>query len=214
MADNTEQQATPAQAAPTQAQPAQPAVPQVDNSEPAWLPARLARAQEAAQKELLAKLGIDDAEKAKAFIKAGQDAENERKTLAEKLAEQAAQLTTTKTQADKLSAVVALQAASQLSTLSPEQQAAVKAIAGEDPAEQLRTVIALAPTWAAKAAAQAVTPVVPAPAPASTSPAPAAPPGVSPGSPPDHKAVYQQLLNANPISAARYAAAHPSVFSD
>lgn len=213
-------QGTPAPAVAPAQPPAQPVTPApaaaaTEPAEPTWLPARLTRAEEAARTKLLTELGIDDPAKAKAFIDAGRAAENEKKTLAEKLAEQATALTTTKAQADKYSSIIALQATAQMGSLTVEQQAAVKAIAGDDPAEQLRTVIALAPTWAASAAkaAPVTTPAAPVAPPASTTPAPSAPAASgSTTSPPDHKAVHQQLLTTNPFAAAEYAARNPSVF--
>jgi hypothetical protein len=195
-------QETPAPA--PQAQP-QAAVTPATEADPAWLPGRLERAQEAGKKAILAELGIEDPEKAKAFIKAGQEAEDQKKSLADKLAEQATEAEKLRGREARLSGIVSAQAQAQMSALSDEQRAAVKAIAGDDPGEQLRAVTALAPTWKV----QSAQPV----APATTSPPPAAPPGTSAGSPPDHKAVHQRLLETNPIAAARYAEANPSVFS-
>lgn len=200
-------------AAPAATPPASPAATPraAPVGDPDWLPARLDRAKESAKAELLQSLGITDPAKAKAFIDAGIAAENDKKTLAEKLAEQTAQFTTTKAEAEQLRAVVALQANAQLSTLTAEQQAAVKAIAGDDPASQLRAVVALAPTWAAKVSTEpAPKPVTP---PATTTPAPSAPAGAT-TSPTDHKAVFKQLESTNPFAAAQYAQKHPSVWSD
>jgi hypothetical protein len=81
-----------------------------------------------------------------------------------------------------------------LGVLTAEQQAAVKAIAGEDPAKQLQAITALGPTWSS----------TPAPAaPANTAPPPG-PPGAEPHSPPDHRAVYESERAKNPFAAAAY----------
>lgn len=78
-------------------------------------------------------------------------------------------------------------ATAQLSALTAEQQAAVKAIAGEDPALQLKTITALTPTWklatppgTAPGTAPVTPPAKPIAPPAQSAPnaPPPAPPGV------------------------------------
>jgi hypothetical protein len=196
----------PAATPPAAATPAPPA--KDPDEQAAWLKGRLEQARTAANKALLAELGVDDAAKAKAFIEAGLAAENEKKSLAEKLAEQATALTTTKAQAEKYSGIIAQQASAQMSALSAEQQAAVKAIAGEDPAEQLRAVIALAPTWKAAPVTETPGQKPAASPPASTAATVGGPPPAGSTSPPDHKAEFEKLQQTNPVAAARYARAH------
>jgi hypothetical protein len=95
-----------------------------------------------------------------------------------------------------------------MAVLKPEQQEAVKKLAQEDPAQQLKAIAALAPTWSAAEAAQQQANQS-APAPANTAPAANnAPPAADPNSPPDHKANYQQLRGENPFKAAVYGQTH------
>lgn len=165
---------------------------------------RLTRARETERKELLASLGVDDLEKAKAAIAAANKAENDQKSAETRLAETTTQLSTIKTEAEHLKAVATEWAARQMMGLSPEQQAAVKSIAGDDPAAQLKTITALAPTWAAKGAPVAPAATTPA---GGTAPAPTAPTSVT-TSPTDHKAVHAALQASNPFAAANYAMQH------
>jgi hypothetical protein len=89
--------------------------------------------------------------------------------------------------------------------LTPEQQAAVKALAKDDPAEQLRTITALQPTWATQVAAPAAKP--PATPASGTAPSHTAP-DATVISQSDHKAVHAALLKSNPFAAAQYATEH------
>lgn len=207
--------ATPAAAAaPAQAAPAakvEPTKPASGTDEPHWLKPRL----EQAKASVLRELGVDDVEAAKkalADAKAKADAE---KTAAEKAAEYKAKLDTEAAEKARLAATVAEHAARMLMGLTAEQQKAVKDIAGDDAAAQLRAIGALQPTWAAQRATQAAEAAAAAPAavaPATTSPAPSAPNGAV-TSPPDHRAIYVELRRSNPFAAAAYAEQHPEAYA-
>lgn len=201
----------------TSAQPAAPPAPvaapsaPASNEDPHWLKPRL----EQAKASVLRELGVDDVEAAKkalADAKAKADAE---KTAAEKAAEYKAKLDTEAAEKARLAATVAEHAARMLMGLTAEQQKAVKDIAGDDAAAQLRAIGALQPTWAAQRATQAAEAAAAAPAavaPATTSPAPSAPNGAV-TSPPDHRAIYVELRRSNPFAAAAYAEQHPEAYA-
>lgn len=192
---------------------AAPAAPVVDENPP-WLKGRLEQARAGA----LADLGITDPAKAKEAIAAAKKAEDDAKSAAEKLGEANKALEAEKARAGSYEAVIKERAASELGTLTADQQIAVRKIAPDtNPAAQLSAITALAPTW--KTVAAAVVPAaVPGTAPAAaTSPAVAqpantAPAGGSPppaaGSPPDHKAEYQRLKAVNHIAAGAYMLEH------
>lgn len=203
---------------------AAPAAPEAPKSAPAasggehdvsWLKPRLEQAKASVLKELGVE-NIDDAKKAFAELKAKQDAA---RSDAEKAADFKTKFEAQQAENKKLADAVAEYAGRQMLGLSPEQQAAVKAIAGDDAAQQIKAITALAPTWAAKRAADSATALqtsgtaVPPPVvPATTSPAPSAPSGTV-TSPPDHRAVYVELRSTNPFAAAAYAEAHPEAYA-
>ena len=201
---------TSAQPAATAAPVAAPSAP-ASNEDPHWLKPRL----EQAKASVLRELGVDDVEAAKkalAEAKAKADAE---KTAAEKAAEYKAKFDTEAAEKARLAATVAEHAARMLMGLTAEQQKAVKDIAGDDAAAQLRAIGALQPTWAAQRATQAAEAAAAAPAavaPATTSPAPSAPNGAV-TSPPDHRAIYVELRRSNPFAAAAYAEQHPEAYA-
>ena len=119
-----------------------------DSGEPSWLAERLSREN----RSLLKKAGFDtleDAQAAAAALKAQKEAE---KTAADKAAEALQRAAAAESNSKALSDVVAEYAARQMVGLTPEQKAAVVAVAGEDPAKQLKAISALQPTWAAPAA--------------------------------------------------------------
>jgi hypothetical protein len=184
------------------------AVPQpVDESQP-WFKERLARAEEQGAAKRLAELGIKDPAKAKADLDAAEKAREEAKSVAEKLTDTASKLTRTETELEHERAINKEWATRQMMALTPEQQEAVKAIAGENHAKQLQAITALAPTWAKQTTEPTATKPLQPPTPASgTAPPPSAPPGtvVSPANP---KEVHAALLKTNPFAAADYGLAH------
>jgi hypothetical protein len=186
----------------TPAAPVAPAPPAVQpEGEPKWLPERLDRERRAALKAA----GFENVDEAKA-AKAELDAKrNAQKTAEQKAAETQAKLDAEAQRAASLLGVVGEWAGRQMLGLTAEQQTAVKAIAGDDPAAQLKAITALQPTWnradptppvAAPPATLATTvPTVGAPTPATVSE-------------PNHKAQYEALKAVNPFAAAQYMTAH------
>jgi hypothetical protein len=162
-----------------------------------------------ARTRLLQELGVTDVDAAKAAIKAAADAVESQKSAAQKLGETLAERNTLKTEAERLRGVTSEWAARQMMGLSPEQQAAVKAIAGDDAAAQLKAITALAPTWAKAPAGSpvAVAPVQPAPPASGTAPPPTAPTSgsVSQQTPVE---IHAGLVKTNPFTAAEYAVAN------
>jgi hypothetical protein len=169
--------------APAPVQPAAAAPPVAPTSDPGWLKARLDSAKASGDREATAR------------YQAELDV-----------------LRATKTRADQLEAAVTSRATREMGTLNTAQQAAVKAIAGDDPARQLQTIDALAPTWAAAPAApvtpRATPPAPPIPAPANSGPANPAPPAPNPNPQSNVLATYQELEQRNPMLAANYYLAH------
>ena len=170
--------------------------------DPHWLKPRLESAQKAAEKAVLERLGVTDVEAASKAIAAANAAAEANKTAAEKAAELQQQLNASKTEAERLTATTREYAARMLGVLTAEQQAAVKAIAGEDAAKQLQAISALGPTWAKQEPAKPV------------NTAPVGGPPSDPTSPPDHRSHYESLKSTgNPFERAAYGLAHPEVFN-
>lgn len=181
---------------PAAALPAKPAAPAAD--EPAWLPARLERERAKVLKDLGAE-SLDDAKKAVEKSKAVDEAQ---KSDAQKRGELETTLKAERAEKQELSAALASYAKSQMGTLTDAQRNAVSALAGDDHAKQLKAIDALRSTWTGAAATAAI-PV--STASKDTAPAAGAPKEVTPGAPPDVKAVHAQLKATNPIVAARFA---------
>lgn len=212
-------------AAPPPAAPAVAATPPAASTgaappadEPNWFKPRVEQAKRSGANEILGKLGVKDADEAKALIDKAKAAEEAAKTELQKANEKATSLASQAARAVEYEGVIKRRADIELGQLTEAQKTAVAAIAGEDPAKTLATIDALKPTWAAQsapapAAAPAPTPTAAAPPaapaapaatpPATTSPPPTAPP-VNPTSPPDYKAEYAALKAKNPHAAAVY----------
>ncbi len=173
-----------------------PAAAPPDDQKPSWLDARLERERAKVLKDLGVE-SLDDAKKAFADLNAKREAE---KSSAQKAAELEASLKTTKAEKDSMAEALGLYAKSRLGALSEAQRNAVVAVAGDDPAKQLKTIEALVSTWANAAA-----PAAPA-VPKDTAPTQAAPKDSGTVSPADPKAIYTELAKTNPILAARYRA--------
>ncbi len=212
--------AQPAPASPPAAAPAPapaPATPPAPEQEPGWIKERLERAKGAAEKALLDQLGVTDPAAAKAAIEAARAAEEANKTAEQRAADAAAKLTQTEADRNRLNTVATEHAGRMMGVLTEEQQNAVKAIAGDDPAAQLNAIGVLGPTWAKQAdaaAAAAAEATRVAAAAAGTAPAAPQPGGGAPGSPPDTTATYTAMKAKNPFAAAAYGAQHSEVYDD
>ena len=201
---------TPAPAVPVVAPavtPPAPVVPPAPASatDPAWLPGRIEQAKRSAEADLLKSIGFETPEAAKAAGAAAKAAADANKSAETRATEATAAVAVEKARADKLAAITTEHAARQMVGLTEPQRAAVKAIAGEDAAEQLRAIGALTPTWAAAGA-----PVVPTAAP-TTVPATGAPSGTLPV-PQTAAAQYEALAKVNPFAAASFGASHPDAY--
>ncbi len=197
--------------------PASPAAvspaPAVDPNNPPWLPDRLERERRSA----LAELGITDPAKAKKLLADALKAEEDAKTTGEKLGTATAERDALKAEAERLRVVTAEWAGRQMMGLTAEQQTAVKALAGDDPAQQLKAITALTPTWGKAQplpGSAPIAPTAPVPPASGTAPPPTAPGGtsVSQLSPSE---TYASLSKTNPFAAAEYAMANVrEVFPD
>lgn len=167
--------------------------------DPEWFKPRMERERS----KWLKDLGVTSLEDAKKAVDAAKAAEDAKKSAAEKAAELELSLKSTQAKANEMAEALGAYAKSQMGALTEAQRNAVAAVAGEDPAKQLKTIEALRPTWASAAAPAA--PAAP-PPPKDTAPAPAAPKeGAVTSTPPDAKAIHEELQKTNPVLAARYA---------
>lgn len=166
------------------------------NAEPAWLAPRLERERA----KVLKDLGVDSPEEAKKAVEAARAAAEAQKSDAQKRGELESTLKAERAAKQELAQALDAYAKSQMGALTEAQRNAVAAVAGEDPAKQLKTIDALRPTWASAPAAP--------PPPKDTAPAPAAPKEGASSAPPDAKAIYEELKTNNPVLASRYALAN------
>jgi len=200
---------TPPATPPAPPPPPPAAVPQPPDESQPWFQERLNRAKSQEREALLAELGVKDPKVAKAAIDAAKKAEDDAKSITDKLTDTASKLSRTESELERERKVTTEWAARQMLGLTAEQQEAVKAIAGDSPTEQLRTITALAPTWAKNGQTPPLTPpAAPAPPASGTAPPPNAPPGTQQVSQPNHKEVHATLLKTNPFEAAAYALEH------
>jgi hypothetical protein len=163
----------------------------------AWVAERLEREQ----RKLLKELGVENLDEAKAFMKEIKTRKEADKSHELKAQELATQLASSKEHGEKLASSLKTFASAKMASLSPEQQAAVKAIAKNDPAAQLETIEALAPTWVAPV--EAPKEAVVKPPVANTSSSKDMPAGAV-TSPTNRKAEYERMKETNPIYAGRF----------
>jgi len=212
----TSAHAPPAVVTPPAAPPAAPAAgaSSEEGAHP-WLPSRLQRERQAAERALLEQLGVPDIATAQQRVQAG--------ATASASAARAAQLEQTVRERSEY----------EMASLTPAQQAAVRSLAGDDHARILTTINSLRPTWGVAAippqapnstttnaapppntagnaapppAAPVAAPAAPPPAapPADTAPGRTAPGGGPPPPATTHTAIYKSLLQTNPFAAAQY----------
>ena len=219
----TDQAVNPAgQAAPatpaTQTHAAAPAaVPASDAAKPAdpnWLNGRIAQAKTSATTELLKSLGASSVDEAKAAVEAARAAAEAKKTAEQRALELDGQLKNAAQQRDKLAGVIKARAELELKALTPEQLAAVTGIAGEDPAEQLRAIDMLKPTWGSSASATTAPPAAVVPPTTNTAPARTAPPATTPNQTVTHSARFAELQKTNPFAAAEYLRQHGAAIAE
>jgi len=173
-----------------------PPAPTPEGEQP-WLKARLEQAERSTERKLLESLGVTDLASASKAIQAAKAAEEAGKSAEQRAAELAASLQSTQQTAQQQAAVLQQHAAQMMAVLSPEQQAAIKDVAGEDPTAQLKAINAFGKTWGTQAPPQTLNTAPPRnmPAPGDQSPA-------------DHHATFKTLQSQNPFAAAAYARQH------
>ena len=204
--------AAPAPAAAATQEPTPPA------QDPNWIKPRLERERSVGERKLLERLGFANEADAKAAAAAAKAAAEANKSAEQKALEASQAAAAEKARADAQHAVLSEHAARQMVGLTPEQQTAVKAVAGDDPVKQLQTIGALQPTWSLAAASAAAAATAAAQAAASAArPTTTAPPADAPngGAPPapSARATYDALRSSNPFAAARHGSAHPEVYT-
>ena len=192
-----------APAAPAPGTPPAPAPGTEPTVDPNWLKPRLERERKAA----LRAAGFESEADAKAAADAQRAAADAKKTAEQRATELTSQAASEKARADGLLAVATEHAARMMVGLTAEQQAAVKAIAGDDPAKQLSAIGALTPTWAKQSPTTTTTEK-----PATTAPAATAPNGTTPA-PTDPRGVYESQRSQNPFAAASFGMANPQVYT-
>jgi len=217
--------AAPPAAAPPAAPPAVPPPGQpvrVDDIPEEALKPRLARERAAAETALLKKLGVSKPEELDAIATELKERREKEKTEAQKAAEATQKLTEAEQKLASNSETINFYAQHELKQLTAEQQTAVKQLAGDDGASQLRAIAALRPTWGATAGVTAPPgspPGVPNPIPVPPPMAPvvpattAVPPGApapAAAQPPDPRKEYERLSSkdGNPFLAAMHAQQH------
>lgn len=188
--------------------------------DPSWLNPRLERERATERGKLLKELGVTDPAAAKQILADAAAAAEAKKTAEQRANEAGTRATALEAENVRLREATTTYANAQMAALTVEQQTAVRAIAPDtDPAGQLRTIAALAPTWGKPAAptatASGTLPAAPATTLAPTTATPPAsgtapPAGPAPGSvsPVDHKAVYADLKSKNPHAASLYLNQH------
>lgn len=161
----------------------------------------------------MAELGVTNRDELKAAVAAQKAAADAQKNAEQRALEAGQRATTTEAELARYKNAVASQATAELAGLTEAQRTAVVAVAGDDHARQLTTIVALRPTWATSApvapAAAPATPATPAApaqpaAPATTAPPANSAPAPTNESPTDHKAEYARLKATNPFAAADY----------
>jgi hypothetical protein len=174
-----------------------PVRPAVSDLPPEALKERLERERASAQSALLKDLGVTSTDELRAAIEVARAAAEAKRTEAEKQAALIAERDALTVKVRSFGEAVTAHANATLSALSDSQRAAVMALAGDDPAAQLKAVSALRSTWTVE---------VPAPrgetVPAATAPAATVP------TVPDRKQEYESLKTRNPFAAATFLAAH------
>ncbi len=231
MSTETQTQTTTSAIVPPSAAPVLPDPNKEPDNDPPWLAKRLERAEksgekkaaDAAKKAILAELGIEDSDAVKKLLADEKKRADEKKSLEQRLAERDSAEAKRQAELSEYREATKVLAGEQLAALSEEQKTAVLALAGDDPAKQIKTIAALRPTWKSAApsaviddgkrgAAPSATsqqqtappPTTPFPKPADTAPPAGAPPPAGSTVTSNHLATYEHLRKVAPISAALY----------
>lgn len=195
--------AAPAVSPPANASPAVDEPPQ-EGKEPGWLKDRLARTERA----VLKRFGVENEDEVKAAIAAHRAKVEADKTIEQKRVEAEQALAAERSRSTSLLSVLQSQADAEMAKITPAQQTAVIALAGDDPAKRLSTIIALRPTWAAPVAPAAPSVAVPPAAAPAAAPAQDAAPMVQVIRLPDGR--LAQVIDASAPSPAATPTATPA----
>ncbi len=191
----------------TPAAPAAIAAPPTSEAgaDPAWLAKRLERAR----LSVLAEMGVENVDNAKAALADLKKRRESEMSETERLVARNAELEASAKVADEYRAAVTERAAAALAGLTPEQREFVEESANGDPLRTLRLADKARAAFQVTAAPAAK----PVPAPASTS---AASPGPTPASAQsaNHLATWESLKASNPVLAAHYLSAHTVEISE
>lgn len=171
-----------------------------DDLPPDALKARLEQEQRKAREAVFAELGLT-ADEIKQLADEKRQREDAQKTLEQKLAERDAEIERERQRNAGFLRAIEERASYEMASLTQAQREAVEAISGDDPSAKLRAIDKLKPTWAAQS------PVHEKPQ-GDSAPAPTAPGDSGATSPPDHRAIYEQLRQTNPVAASAYGNAH------
>jgi len=184
----------------------------VDELPPEALKRRLEDEGNKVRREMLAELGVTDVSDVKTAMAELNKRRDSEKTETERLREQTAKLEGKAKQAERYGEIIKRRAIGEMASLKPQQIEAVKEIAGDDPAEQLRVIDIMRAKWGtdplqSEAEVQAAAAGKPKPPPETTAPARGAPPEQQ-LSETDHKRVYEELKKSNPFAATEYLQRH------
>lgn len=177
---------------------------------PEWLDARLAQARKSAEVDLLKALGAENTEEAKAALTELKTRREAAKSAEEKAADLGTKLSAAEKDKAEYAEALKAFATAQLASLTPEQKAALEAIAGSDPAKQIKAYAALSATWkptVTEVVTPVTKPVVVDTANPRNAPAPA---GLTTEE--DPKAKYERGAVINPFAAAQYAVTQNSIY--
>jgi hypothetical protein len=192
------------------AAPAPPASP--PDTEPKWVNERIAQAKRSAEADLLKALGVDSVDAGKAAVAAARAKADSEKTAEQRATEEKARADSLDAQVAKITLRDTEVAARMMVGLSPEQIAAVKGSAGDNPSEQIRMIYLLTPTWAKDAPPATAAPPTAPTAPSTTAPPPGAPNGTAPP-PGSARGTYEGIRERNPFEAAAFGRANPDVYT-
>lgn len=160
------------------------------SKDPAWVKDRL----EQMKRSILKETGFESVEEAKEAAEAARAAKEAKKSQTQKLTEAESALKKAADEKKELADALSVHAKAQMAALSEEQRTTITALAGDDPAKQLKAIEALRPMLA-KGPDK----------PADTMPAPNAPKAGAVVAQSDHTAFYEEWKTKNPIFAARWA---------
>jgi len=174
------------------------------SEDPAWLNPRLEQAKRGAESGILKRFGVEKPEDLEAKLARLAELERAQLSEQERVSLELKELREKAVRASALEESIGMVANRELGGLNELQKAAVVALAGSDPAMQIKAIESLRPTWTA---VQSSAPVQTQAAPAQTSAAPAQPASAS-ISQIDHKSRYAELQKTNPFAASAYAQKH------